>query len=405
MRNNKTTHSWKLSRRAAEVGPFLVMEVLERALELEHSGRSVIHLEVGEPDFDTPEPVREAAIRALRDGCTHYTHSLGRVELREALSAWYRARYGIEVSPDRFVVTVGSSSAMLLVFAALIEEGDRVLVPEPGYPCYPKFVRLLGGRPRSLLVDAVTAFQPSPSRLLRAVEQEQPKVVVVNSPSNPAGTLLEEDGRQCLADSMPANTAVVSDEIYHGLVYEGTARCVLEYLPDGVVVSGFSKLFAMTGWRLGWAVLPEPLVRTVRNLQQNLFISASDFAQIAAVAALTQCDEQLEAMRSAYDRRRRLLLRDLEKWGLHPAARPQGAFYVLVDVSPWTRDVLSFVLQLLEDTGVAVTPGTDFGAAGEGFIRLSYAVSEDDLEEGIDRLGRYLAERRDPGFEGGPAKQ
>lgn len=379
----------RISHRGAAVGPFQVMEILERAQELERQGRRIIHLEVGQPDFETPEPVREAAVRALREGHTRYTHSLGRPELREAIAECYWTDYGVRVDPGRVVVTLGSSAALLLVFAALTDPGDGVLLSDPGYPCYSRFVQALGGAPRWLPVGRKTRFQPAPE-LVGEAWRHDVRALVVNSPSNPAGTLYPEEWWPQLAEAVGDRMAVVSDEIYHGLVYEGRARSVLEYLPDGIVVSGFSKLFAMTGWRLGYAVIPPKLVRVVQNLQQNLFISAADFVQIAAVAALRHCRREVEEMRRTYDRRRRLVLDRLERLGLEAASRPEGAFYVLVDVSAWADDVVRFSHRLLEEAGVAVTPGTDFGSRGQGLIRLSYAVAEELLEEGLTRLGRFL---------------
>jgi aspartate/methionine/tyrosine aminotransferase len=369
--------------------PFLVMEVLERAAELQRQGRSVIHLEVGEPDFDTPGVVVEAAERALREGRTHYTHSLGHPELREAIAAWHRARYGIEVSPDCIVVTTGSSGAMLLVFGALLDPGTEVLLTDPHYACYPNFVTAFGGVPVRIPVREEDGFQFD----LQAVEGHlggQTRALVLNSPANPTGTLTSPDRMRDLVELAGEQVMIVSDEIYHGLVYRGRAHSIREYAPDAVVINGFSKLFAMTGWRLGYAIVPDWLLRPVQKMQQNLFISAPDFPQLAAIAALQQADRDVERMRECYDERRRLVLKRLAGMGLKVLTEPVGAFYVFVSVRRYTRDVYDFAFQILEEAGVAVTPGVDFGPGGEGYLRISYANSLINIAEGMDRLEAFL---------------
>lgn len=377
------------SRRGKSIAPFMVMEILERSQELERAGRSIVHLEVGEPDFCTPKVVLEAGIHALRAGHTHYTHSLGLLELREAIAAWQFETYGVEISPEQVIVTTGSSSALLLALAALIDVGEEVLIPDPGYPCYPKFVQALGGKPVGVRVEERAGFEYSLEVLEQAMGPDT-RAVVVNSPSNPTGTLYSVEGLQALAEHLAGRATLISDEIYHGLVYEGRAHSVLEYEPDAVVINGFSKLFAMTGWRLGYAVLPEPLVRSVQRLQQNLFISAPDFAQWAAIAALREAGPEVERMRREYDRRRRFVLERAAELGLPVAGRPAGAFYVLLNVSSFSEDVYGFAFDLLEKSGVGVAPGVDFGRYGEGYVRISYATSMEKLDEGLTRIGKYL---------------
>lgn len=378
-----------VSRRAREMPPFLVMEVLERAAELEAQGRSVIHLEVGEPDFDTPSAAVEAAERALRDGATHYTHSLGRSELRQAIAEWYGKRYDVEISPSRVVVTMGSSGAMLLVFAALLDPGSEVLLTDPHYACYPNFVTAFDGVPVRVPVREEDGFQWDIAQA-EARLTPQARALVINSPANPMGTLTTPRRMGELADRFGSRLAIVSDEIYHGLTYGPPARSMLEFDSDTIVVSGFSKLFAMTGWRLGYAILPQPLVRPVQKLQQNLFISPPDFPQLAALAALRNAESDVERMRQEYDGRRRLMLDRLAAMGLTTATEPKGAFYVFLNVRRFTDDVRSFAFQLLEETGVAVTPGVDFGPGGEGYLRLSYANSVDNITEGMNRLAGFL---------------
>jgi len=380
-----------ISRRAAQMPPFIVMEVLERAAELQRAGRSIVHLEVGEPDFDSPGAVLEAGMEAMRRGHTHYTHSLGHPELRDAISAWYGRRYGVEVSRDRVVITVGSSGALMLACAALLDPGDQVLLSDPGYACYPNFVSACGGEPVRLKVREEDGFQYDPAEVDRHLTPRT-RAVMLNSPANPTGIVTSPERMAALAEVTRGRALIVSDEIYHGLVYQGEAHSILEFDPGAVVVSGFSKLYAMTGWRLGFMVLPEPLVRPVQKLQQNLFISAPDFAQFAGVAALQDTAEDVERMRRAYDQRRRLVLRRLREMDLEVLVEPTGAFYVFVNVSRFSGgDVYRFAFRVLEEAGVAITPGVDFGPGGEGFIRISYANSLENIAEGMDRLERFLA--------------
>ena len=381
-----------ISARAEKMPPFLVMEVLEHAAALQRAGRSIIHLEVGEPDFDTPEVAREAANRALRDGRTHYTHSLGHPELRAAIAAWQHRQYGIEVSPDQIVVTMGSSGAMLLVFAALLDPGAEVLLTDPHYACYPNFVSAVDGVPVRIAVHEEDGFQFDP-QAVREHLTPKTRALMLNSPANPTGTVTEPERMQELVELAGDEVVVISDEIYHGLVYRGRVRSIREYSPKAVVINGFSKLFAMTGWRLGYAILPEWLVRPVQKLQQNLFISAPDFAQFAAIAALERADADVERMRRCYDQRRQLVLRRLKEMDLPVLVEPVGAFYVFVNVRRYTNDVYRFAFEILEEAGVAVTPGVDFGPGGEGYIRISYANSLDNIEEGMSRLPEFLAAR------------
>jgi aspartate/methionine/tyrosine aminotransferase len=381
-----------VSARAEQMPPFLVMEVLERAAALQRQGRSIIHLEVGEPDFDTPPVALEAGIRALRDGRTHYTHSLGHPELREAIAAWHRKQYGVKTSPEHVVVTIGSSGAMLLVFAALLDPGAEVLLTDPHYACYPNFVSAFEGVPVRTTVCEEDGFQFDPG-VVKEHLTRRTRALVLNSPANPTGTVTQPERMQQLIELLAGRAVIISDEIYHGLVYKGRAHSIREYAPDAVVINGFSKLFAMTGWRLGYAVLPEWLVRPVQKLQQNLLISPPDFPQFAAVAALNDADADIERMRQCYDERRRLVLRRLKEMGLAVLTEPVGAFYVFVNVRRYADNVHEFAFEILEDAGVAVTPGVDFGPGGEGYIRISYANSLANIDEGMNRLEAFLAKR------------
>jgi (5-formylfuran-3-yl)methyl phosphate transaminase len=382
-----------IARRGDRIPPFIVMEVLEKALQMGREGHDVIHMEVGEPDFDTPRCVKEAAYRAMLDGETHYTHSLGLHELREAISLHYLDKYNVEVDPGRIVVTGGSSPALLLLFAALLDPGDEVILSNPCYACYPNIVDFVDGKPVEVPVFEEDGFQYRP-RDIRARLGSRSKAIMINSPSNPTGNLLEPEIMQEIADLSGAGIYVVSDEIYHGLVYESVEHSILEFTDRAFVVNGFSKLYAMTGWRLGYIIAPEEFVRPMQKMQQNLFISANAFVQRAGISALTEAGEEVEAMVRTYDERRRFLLPRLRDIGFGVAVEPHGAFYVMANARLFTDDSYAFAMELLEKTHVAVTPGIDFGSGGEGFIRFSYANNMDNLAEAMHRLEVYLTARK-----------
>ncbi len=375
-----------ISRRAAAVTPFLAMEVMERAQALAAQGRDVISLSVGEPDFRTPGPVIEAAVRAIRGGETQYTHSLGLLALREEIGAFYRRRYGVDVDPGRILVSCGTSPLMLLLFSALLDPGDEIVLANPGYACYPNFIRFVGGRPVFVATREADGFQPRPADV-RALLSPRTRGVLVNSPSNPAGSVIAASWLAELA-ALPA--PLVSDEIYHGLTYEGEERSALEFSPDAFVLGGFSKAYAMTGWRLGYLIAPARCVRALQSLHQNFLISASGFVQRAGIAALRECGADVARMRAAYDERRRRIVPRLRKLGLGVAQTPRGAFYVLADARHLRSDSRSLAMEILEATGVAVTPGIDFGDGAEGFLRFSYAASLEDIDRAMDRLGDYF---------------
>lgn len=379
-----------VSRRAREITPFLVMDILERAKELERAGEHVIHLEIGEPDFPTPEVVKEAAFRAMAAGETQYTHSQGLIELREALCGHYLEKYGVNLSPEQFIVTSGTSPAMVLIFAGLLDPGDEVLLTDPHYACYPNFLRLVDAIPRYVPVTEEEGFQFEPEKLA-AYLTARTKAMIINSPANPTGTLLSAERMRRLADLGPY---IVSDEIYHGLVYEGKEHSILEFTDRAFVINGFSKLYAMTGWRLGYLIAPRKFVRPLQKLMQNFFISANPFVQRAGIAALTQAGPDIERMRATYDRRRRFLLAGLEKLGFRIKVPPTGAFYVFVNARHLSPDSYALAFDILEKAKVGVTPGIDFGAGGEGFLRFSYANSLENLAEALRRLEIYLAARR-----------
>ncbi|MBM3493861.1 MAG: pyridoxal phosphate-dependent aminotransferase [Armatimonadetes bacterium] len=376
-----------VSARASGLRPFLVMEVLERAQELERQGRSIIHLEVGEPDFATPEPICRAAHEALDAGHTHYTHSMGTAPLREAIAARYANLHGVEITPDRVLVTAGSSLAMLYAFGALIEAGDEVIAATPHYPCYPNFVRFFGGTFVEVPTDLQDGYRLD-SDAVRAAITPRTKLLLLNSPSNPTGAVLDIERMRRLAE---IGVPILSDEIYHGLVYGPDAPTILAAAPDAVVVDGLSKRYAMTGWRLGYLIAPHGLMRTLQIMQQNFMISANAFVQDAAIAALAKADADTARMRAEYLQRRDVMVDLLCGLGFGVPVKPEGAFYVFADASRFTDNSLAFAFGVLECAGVAVAPGVDFGEAGRRSIRLCYAASEDAIREAARRIAEYLA--------------
>jgi aspartate/methionine/tyrosine aminotransferase len=368
------------------------MEVLERAGGLERAGRSIVHLEVGEPDFKTPEVIVSAMKEALAGGRFGYTHSLGDPELREALSLHYKTHYGLDIEPGRFLVCPGSSIGLTLLFGALLEPGDRVLISSPHYACYPNFVRFAGGEPVFAPAEESDGFRPDPERLRGILKKEKGvKALIVNSPANPTGAVMEERRLKEIA-GLPV--LAVSDEIYHGLNYTGGRdRSILEFADRAVVAGGFSKAFAMTGWRVGYLVLPPELVRPMQALAQNFLISVSAAAQRAAIAALDGAWPEVLKMRAVYDERRRHMVAALRDLGLGVAAEPEGAFYVLANARRVCPDSLALCFEILERAGVGCAPGSDFGPAAEGFLRFSYAASLESIKEGMSRLKAFLAAR------------
>jgi aspartate/methionine/tyrosine aminotransferase len=379
----------------------MVMEILERAREMEREGRDIVHMEVGEPDFPTPQVIVRAMKDALDQGLFGYTHSLGDPVLREALSSHYKDHYGLDIDPGRFFVCPGTSAGLTILFGAILEPGDPVLLSNPHYSCYPNFVRFFSGRP--VAVDSLESdgFRPDPGRLGHAIRaMGGVRAILANSPANPTGQVLEPSRMEALA-KLPG--LMISDEIYHGLSYHGGRdRSMLEFSEDAVVVGGFSKAFAMTGWRVGYLVLPQWLVRPVQTLAQNFLISVNAAAQRAAAVALKEAWPEVIRMRETYDRRRRFLLGGLSKLGLKVAVEPTGAFYALADARHLSTDSRALAFEILEEAGVGTTPGIDFGGASEGFLRFSYATSIENIGEGLRRLGDFIGRRRDGNANGPP---
>jgi aspartate/methionine/tyrosine aminotransferase len=379
-----------ISKKAQEIPPFIVMDVLEKAQEFERKGERVIHLEVGEPDFDTPECINEAGYRAICEGKTHYTHSLGLMELRKAIAEHYWIKYRVKVSPEQVLVASGTSPALLLLFAALLESDDEVILSNPYYPCYPNIIRFVGGSPVFVDVFEEEGFQYLPEMI---EEKLSPRVkgVLINSPSNPTGNVMAPERMAKIAQFSPF---IISDEIYHGLVYEGEAHSILEFTDHAFVINGFSKLYAMTGWRLGYVIAPKEFIRPMQKLQQNLFISAGSFAQWGALIGLKEAEEDVERMRETYDRRRRFLIPRLRELGFGITVEPTGAFYVLANAKRFSKDSYSLAFDILKEAKVGVAPGIDFGSNAEGYLRFSYANSMENIEEGMNRLERYLERYR-----------
>jgi aspartate/methionine/tyrosine aminotransferase len=378
-----------IAKRAQEIEPFIVMEVMERAQQLEAQGQHLIHLEVGEPDFATPACIQEAMAKAVKDGMTGYTHSLGILPLREAIAEHYHARYGAQVSPDRILVTSGTSPAMWMVFSALLEAGDEVIVSDPHYACYPNFIKFCGGTLACVDVAEEDGFQFRPEAV-RARIGSRTKALLINSPANPTGTLLSAERMAALATLGPL---VLSDEIYHGLAYEGREHSILEFTDRAVVFNGFSKAFAMTGWRLGYIIVPPDLIRPLQKMHQNFFISANAFVQAAGIAALKEALPDAERMRREYDRRRQFIVPGLRALGFGLASEPNGAFYAFANAKRFGADSYALAFEILERAKVCVAPGVGFGRNGEGYLRFSYASSMENIEEALRRLTGFLEAR------------
>ncbi len=371
------------------IEPFLAVEMGDRAQALERQGIDVVHLEFGEPDFDTPAVIREAAEKALKDGRTRYVETLGILPLREAIAEHYAATYGVEVSPDRILVTPGTSPAMLLLFGHLLHPGDEVILSDPYYACYPNFVRYADGVPVCVGVSEEDGFQYRPESIAARLSPRT-RAILINSPANPTGGVLSPERMAAIAELGPM---LVSDEIYHGLNYEGPDRSILEFTDRAFVLNGFSKAFAMTGWRLGYLIAPRDHVRSLQKAFGNFFISTNEFVQWAGVAALREAAGETRRFRAIFDERRRAMVAGLRAIGLGVGSEPKGAFYVLADARRFTRDSTAFAFEILDRCRVAVTPGAAFGANAEGHLRFSYAASLERIEEGLRRLGSFLATR------------
>ena len=378
----------RLSRRS-EVDPFIVMDVMEAAARAEAAGRHIIHMEVGQPGTPAPEGARKALAEAMEAGPLGYTVALGLPALRKRIAALYGERHGIDLSPDRVVITSGSSGGFILAFTALFDTGDRVALGAPGYPSYRQILSALDLVPVDIETRPEDRFQPVPGNLPADI-----KGLIVASPANPSGTMLDRPALEALIGAAAARGAsFVSDEIYHGLDYGFQPVSALEITNEAYVINSFSKYYSMTGWRCGWMVVPEDHVRAVERLAQNLFICPPHASQIAALAAM-DCGEELDANVAVYAKNRDMMLKELPEAGFDRIAPPDGAFYIYADVSAFTDDSRAFAADILKEVGVAVTPGLDFDKSrGHATIRFSYARSTEDIAEGLVRLKRYMASR------------
>jgi len=382
--------------RVAEIEPFHVMEVQTAARALEAAGRTVVHMEIGEPDFPTPEPVIAAAQRAIAGGGIFYTSALGLPALREAIARHYADHYGVHIAPERVIVTAGSSAALLLVLALIVDRDDRILLPDPAYPCNRHFVRVLEGEPVAIPVGPDTDYQLT-ANLVERNWNASTRGVIIASPSNPTGTVVPRDEMQRIVAAVAARAGrLIVDEIYLGLTYgsgsHGLPRSALDLTHDAFVISSFSKYFNMTGWRLGWVVAPERHVRDLEKLAQNLYISPAAPSQYAALACFDPATLQiLETRRRAFQARRDYLVPALRALGFGIPVMPTGGFFVYADCSAFSRDSEQFCRDVLQQAGVAITPGLDFGhyRANE-HVRFAYTIAQDKLEDGVARLSRYL---------------
>ena len=372
-----------------EVDPFIVMDVMEAARAAEAAGRHIIHMEVGQPGTAAPAAARTSLAQAMEAGPLGYTVALGLPELRARIAQLYLEWYGLTLDPARVVVTPGSSGAFILAFSALFDAGQRVGIGAPGYPSYRQILKALDLQPVMLETQAENRLQPTPADL----EGQNLDGLLVASPANPSGTMLDKGALAALIHATQAQgAAFISDEIYHGIEYEAKAVSALEISDDVYVINSFSKYFSMTGWRIGWMVVPPAHVRLIERLAQNLFICPPHASQVAALAAM-DAHEELQRNMNVYRENRKLMLEGLPKAGFDRIAPPDGAFYVYADVSHLTQDSRQFCAEIVEKAGVAVTPGLDFDAKrGHGTLRFSYARSTADIREGLARLARFMAD-------------
>ena len=383
----------KPSVRSTAIQPFIAMDILDKSRCLEAQGKKIIHLELGEPDFPTPENVLIAANKAVRDGYTSYTPTQGLLELRKAVSDFYWEEYKIEVDTDCIMITMGSSPAMFLIFGALLESGDELIIPNPHYPPYPNNISFLGGIPVKFDLDESDGFQYDIYKIRNKITPKT-KGIIVNSPSNPTGMLQSESILKELAQLHDeTGIFIIADEIYHGLTYGEKAHSILEYTKGAFVMSGFSKRYAMTGWRLGWLIAPKEFMTPMKNIHMNYFLSASGFVQMAGIEALQNCAEAAENMRVIYQQRRDYLIPELRRLGFGIEVVPEGAFYLLINAKKFGVDSLKLADEILSEAGVAITPGIDFGERAEGFLRISYATGMEDLKEAVRRLDAWVEMR------------
>ncbi len=366
------------------------MDILELSEKMRNAGEDVISLSIGEPDFPPPDCAKLACIEALQKDNTKYTHSQGLLELREEIALHYHKKYGVNISPEQILVTAGSSPAFFLCFAALLNPGDKVILPDPHYACYPSFVEFLDGKCTLIRVKEKDRFHYDPHQVKKRIDAKT-KAILINSPANPTGYLIPDKTFSKLAQLKPY---LVSDEIYHGLVYQGHERSALEFTDRAFVINGFSKAYSMTGFRLGYVIAPPEFMRPMQKIQQNFYISVNPFVQMAGIAALRKAAPDVERMKNIFAARKKITLESLAKIGLKPLSEPEGAFYIFVNIQQYSNDSFQFAFDCLKKAKVGISPGIDFGKGGEGYIRISYANSIENIREGIKRLGTYIAKMK-----------
>jgi aspartate/methionine/tyrosine aminotransferase len=381
-----------IANRMQRIQPFYVMELLARAKKLEAAGRSIIHMEIGEPDFTTPQPIIQAGEAALSRGETHYTAALGLPELRQAISDHYQKRFSIDIAAKRIVITPGASGALQLVLGILINPGEGVLMADPGYPCNRHFVELVGGKPIGIAVDESNDYQLT-TELVSQHWNPDCRAVLLASPSNPTGTLMPVDELRKLHQFLQQQGGIlIVDEIYQELIYDQSPTTALSIAEDIFIINSFSKYFGMTGWRLGWLVAPEEAIEPIDRLAQNIFLAASTLSQHAALTAFSEeTTDILEQRREIFGQRRDYLFTALKEIGFSLPVKPQGAFYLYAGCQPLTENSSQFANQLLETAGVAITPGRDFGSnKPEQHLRFAYTTHLEKLEQGIERLQQFI---------------
>ncbi|MCG8615305.1 MAG: pyridoxal phosphate-dependent aminotransferase [Desulfobacterales bacterium] len=378
------------ARRCEKITPFIVMDVLEEIQRMESQGIDVVHMEIGEPDFNVPECVNRVSVEALCQNETSYTASLGDIRLREAICAYHKRTYGTDIDPGHILVTSGTSPAMLLLFSALIDPGDEVIVSDPHYACYANFVHYVQGVPVTVDVFEEDGFVYTPEAIREKITPKT-KAIFINSPSNPTGNVIPEQRmKEIVAVAEEHGLYIISDEIYHGLTYEGKDHSIFEFTDRAFVLNGFSKLFAMTGLRLGYLIAPPEFIRPLQVLQQNFFICANSVIQLAGAAALSDADKETDMMRNTYNERRKFVLGRLKDMGLGITVEPTGAFYVFANAKHISNDSYDLAFDILKKAHIGVAPGIDFGKNGEGYLRFSYCNSMENLKIGMDRMEGYL---------------
>ena len=372
--------------------PFIVMDILEKIHKMEAQGIEVVHMEIGEPDFSVPECVNRVSMEAFARKETCYTHSLGDIRLRDAISRYHKDTYNTTVDPGQILVTSGTSPAMLLLFSALVDPGDEIIISDPHYACYANFINYVQGVPVPVKVVEDEGFVYTPAAIRSAITPRT-KAIFINSPSNPTGNVIPRDRMEEIVEVATSHGLyIISDEIYHGLVYEGQEHSILEFTDKAFVLNGFSKLFAMTGLRLGYLIAPPHFVRPLQVLQQNFFICANSVTQLAGAAALTDAKRETDEMRQTYNTRRLYVIGRLKAMGFKIKVEPTGAFYFFVNAKHISNDSYFLAFDILDKAHIGVTPGIDFGANGEGYLRFSYANSMENLIMGMDRMETYLKE-------------